>query len=813
MNDEEYQSGFVKPQGESESNLVRRTSDPTRAKHLKKPSRLKMTGDTLASFLDNRNSGNLEKAVEKYNHDYNELRRIALEVNESKSEADSKGEFTDVKDKLEEYNAQVKRLAESAVKILLLDQDIQKIKFKVDKDIEKSAARALKVPPFLIGPLKYLSSAGRAYMKAVKEGKEHAQEKLEKEIADVVAKNAREVVGLNPNGDNIEDAAQKTMGKEEAAMLTSLSNIGDIKDSVVSELTAPTTDVAPTDTTSVPVKPVEESNAPTKKNSQVDAGLSRKKTKQQKDISVQEQAMVMLDYCMDFNNLFGVELLQNIDRSKQKLVLYVKYNNEKRYLNPDMLAEITKNTDLSQEEKLAFYEQTLDYVSFAQLWEKKASFAETNNDVFAFIYDAVKKGYGEDTLLVKASHELSPEKQQVLKSVVDNNFALVRRVVENFASSIESVKAEEKDDGEVKNAQVDAGIQRRRSKGKITGESTQDSKDDSPSKGQEDVPSDKQVEKQPAPVDEPIKPEESKEDDNKITFRKLNDRIRELAELKENLQRSGLSDEKSKAAIAKIDNELETLVQRVSDLLDYDKTTEVSNQSPVVVEEPKKNDEVATPEVASDIVTNPTKEKPIIKETPKKVDDSDEYAKFWGELYGKILDDPDSERKLSAIEKKGVDFGEVEEKYAISRQRMDADERKFEENFKKIKDEIGKQTSEKADSQIAKAKNYVVGELLSSLGVVPRGMIDEWDQYDEQKADLAQVLKNVSESKKDEYGLAVEGLASTLAESGVKDVNGDEVDFQKAITDLLDDNRSKEQRKSAVSILKAVAIGDNQKTM
>ena len=103
--------------------------------------------------------------------------------------------------------------------------------------------------------------------------------------------------------------------------------------------------------------------------------------------------------------------------------------------------------------------------------------------------------------------------------------------------------------------------------------------------------------------------------------------------------------------------------------------------------------------------------------------------------------------------------------------------------------------------------------MLSSLGVVPRGMIDEWDQYDEQKADLGQVLKNVSESKKDEYGLAVEELAGTLAESGVKDANGEEVDFQKAITTLLADNDSKEQRKSAVSILKAVTLGNDQKTM
>ena len=174
MNEEEYQSGFV-----------RRTSDPTRAKHLKKPSRLKMTGDTLKSFLGNRKSGNLEKAFEKYNREYNELRRIAIEVNDVKSEAESKDEFTDVKDKLEEYNAQVKRLAESAVRILLFDEDIQKIKFKIDKDVEKSTARALKVPPFLIGPLKYLSSAGRAYMKVVKEEKEQAQEKLEQEIENI----------------------------------------------------------------------------------------------------------------------------------------------------------------------------------------------------------------------------------------------------------------------------------------------------------------------------------------------------------------------------------------------------------------------------------------------------------------------------------------------------------------------------------------------------------------------------------------------------------------------------------------------------
>ena len=827
MNEEEYQSGFVKPQGESEPDLVRRTEDPTRAKHLKKPSRLKMTGDTLASFLDNRKSGNLEKAFEKYNHDYNELRRIALEVNESKSEADSKGEFTDVKDKLEEYNAQVKRLAESAVKILLFDEDIQKIKFKIDKDIEKSAARALKVPPFLIGPLKYLSSAGRSYMKKVKEDKEHAQEKLEKEIAEVVAKNAREVVGLNPSGDNIEEAAQKTMGKEEAAMLASLSDIGDVRDSVVSELTAPTPDITPVDTTSTPVEPAKESDETVEKNSQVDAGLSRKKAKkqEQRDISIQEQAMAMLAYCMKNNSIFGVDLLQNSDKSKQKLVLYAKANNGKKYLNPDMLAEIMKNTDLSSEEKVSAYNDMVDYISFAQLWQEKASFREENNDVFAFIYDAVRNGYGEDTLLVKASRELSPEKQQVLKNVIDNNFALVRRTIDTFGKIFEKVKvdAEEKDDVEVKNAQVDAGIQNRRAKGKTPKEATQDGKDDSSSHEQEDAPSDeKPVEEQVTPsvespkVEEPEETDKGKETDNKMTFGKLNDRIRELAELKESLQKSGLSDDKSKEAIEKIDNELATLVQRVSDLLDYDKDDEKVVQGPTAnseESEPKKETDtpVDAPVVTPENVDAPKTEEPVVKPTSKVVDDSDEYSKFWGELYGKILDDPDSEKKLSSLRSKGVDFDEVEEKYAVGRHRIDV--RDSEERHDKLASETREATTKKADAQVTKARKYVINELLSTLGVVPREMIDEWDQYEEEKADLGQVLKNVSETKKEEYELAVEGLASTLSESGVRDVNDNEIDFKKAITDLLDDSKPQEHRKSAVSILKASTVGESKKTI
>lgn len=819
MNEEEYQSGFVKPQGESEPALVRRTADPTRAKHLKKPSRLKMTGDTLASFLDNRNSGNLEKAFEKYNHDYNELRRIALEVNESKSEADSKGEFTDVKDKLEEYNAQVKRLAESAVKILLFDEDIQKIKFKIDKDIEKSAARALRVPPFLIGPLKYLSSAGRLYMKKVKEDKEHAQEKLEKEIAEVVAKNAREVVGLNSSGDNIEEAAQKTMGKEEAAMLASLSDIGDVKDSVVSELTAPTPDVIPVDTTSTPAEPAKESNETVEKNSQVDAGLSRKKTKrqEQRELSVLEQAMTMLAYCMKNNSIFGVDLLQNSDKSKQKLVLYAKANNGKKYLNPDMLAEIMKNKDLSSEEKVRAYNEMVDYISFAQLWQEKASFKESteNSDVFAFIYDAVRNGYGKDTLLEKASHELSPEKQQVLKNVINNNFALVRRAIDAFSKTFEKVKVDsgEKDDVEVKNAQVDAGIQNRRAKGKKPQEATQDGKDDSSSPKQEEAPSEKKpAEEQVTPVAESATTEKPKESDSKMTFRKLNDRIRELAELKESLQKSGLSDDKSKEAIEKIDNELEALVQRISDLLDYEKDDEKVVQSPAATSEetePKKEADASIdkPVVTPAKATTPKTEEP----TSKEVDDSDEYSKFWGELYGKILDDPDAEKELSSLRSKGVDFDEVEEKYAVGRHHIDV--RDSEERHDKLANETREATSKKADAQVTKARKYVINELLSTLGVVPREMIDEWDQYEEEKADLGQVLKNVSESKKEEYDLAVESLATTLSESGVRDVNDNEIDFKKAITDLLDDSKTQEHRKSAVSILKASTISESKKTI
>lgn len=821
MNEEEYQSGFV-----------RRTSDPTHAKHLKKPSRLKMTGDTLTSFLANRKSGNLDIAFEKYNREYNELRRIAIEVNEVKSEADSKGEFTDVKDKLDEYNAQVKRLAESAVKILLFDEDIQKIKFKVDKDVEKSMARALKVPSFLIGPLKYLSSAGRAYMKGIKEAKEQAHEQLEQEIADVVAKNAREVVGLNPNGDNIEAAAQKTMGEDEAAKLQSLSNIGEIKESVISELTAPTADIPQPDVASVPEEQVstpivEEPNADKERNTQVDAGVANKKMQRQQQLEPSEAMFARLSGMV---RGFGVDLLTNSDKSKQRLTLYVKANEEKKYLNPELLAKNMGNADLSDEEKVSLYEKVVDAVLFAQIWQEKASFSNENKDVFKFIYDAVGQGYGEDTLLVKASRELSPEKQQVLKSVVEGNFAFVRRAVETFASNFvdEKTDTDEKENTDVRNAQVDEGIGRRRNKGKVEEEIIPTSTEETPTKEvpakendsdnastqpksqgeQVPVPQDDEkvvpipVDEEPQEKQEPVSKEEEKTDDPKTTtFKELNEKIRELVEIKESLQESKRTDDKTREAIAKIDSELEILVQRVSDLLDNNMNMDKSSQLPNVTSESKPDTKkrASVPEKTQPQTTSP------------KIDDSDEYAKFWGELYGKILDDPDGEKKLSSLEKKGVDFEEVEEKYATGRHRIDV--RESGERHDELADEIGEETTKKADSQITKAKKYVVGELLSSLGVVPRGMIDEWDQYDEQKADLGQVLKNVSESKKDEYGLAVEELAGTLAESGVKDANGEEVDFQKAITTLLADNDSKEQRKSAVSILKAVTLGNDQKTM
>lgn len=816
MNEEEYQSGFV-----------RRTSDPTHAKHLKKPSRLKMTGDTLTSFLANRKSGNLDIAFEKYNREYNELRRIAIEVNEVKSEADSKGEFTDVKDKLDEYNAQVKRLAESAVKILLFDEDIQKIKFKVDKDVEKSMARALKVPSFLIGPLKYLSSAGRAYMKGIKEAKEQAHEQLEQEIADVVAKNAREVVGLNPNGDNIELAAQTTMGKEEAVKLQSLADVGEIKDAVISELTAPSTDIPQPDVTSTPEEKTEEPTLDNERNTQVDIGVNRKKAQQQDRPNPEE---LMFEYYSEMVKQFGVDLLKNSDKSKQRPVLYIKHNSEKKYIDPNILAEITEDTDASYEEKLATYNSLVDAISFAQIWQEKASFSDENKDVFKFIYDAVGQGYGEDTLLVKASRELSPEKQQVLKSVVEGNFAFVRRAVETFASNFvdEKTDTDEKENTDVRNAQVDEGIGRRRNKGKVEEEIIPTSTEETPTKEvpakendsdnastqpksqgeQVPVPQDDEkvvpipVDEEPQEKQEPVSKEEEKTDDPKTTtFKELNEKIRELVEIKESLQESKRTDDKTREAIAKIDSELEILVQRVSDLLDNNMNMDKSSQLPNVTSESKPDTKkrASVPEKTQPQTTSP------------KIDDSDEYAKFWGELYGKILDDPDGEKKLSSLEKKGVDFEEVEEKYATGRHRIDV--RESGERHDELADEIGEETTKKADSQITKAKKYVVGELLSSLGVVPRGMIDEWDQYDEQKADLGQVLKNVSESKKDEYGLAVEELAGTLAESGVKDANGEEVDFQKAITTLLADNDSKEQRKSAVSILKAVTLGNDQKTM
>ena len=207
----------------NDGRFSRRTEEPTTAKRESSPRKARLTGASLAGFLENRKNGKLDQKMQKYDEEYERLMALAAKVDEGRDEVDKGNlDYAEVQKSIKAYNAQARRLADIGVEVLVLNQDIQKITFS-----KESAAKAIKVPSFLIGPLRMLSAAGREQARLEK------QARVEKEnaIFEAIVATAEEAIGQVKNSE-IDEAKLNSL---------ELGNVADVvRNDLVGE---PTTDI------------------------------------------------------------------------------------------------------------------------------------------------------------------------------------------------------------------------------------------------------------------------------------------------------------------------------------------------------------------------------------------------------------------------------------------------------------------------------------------------------------------------------------------------------------------------------------------
>lgn len=217
--------------------LVRETDGVSRVSQQSAPRKARFTGLSIAGLKENITLRRINSKIKKYNEEFEKLRKLALGINEGRNnleKVDEKDEakyadvYAGVVKDIVKYNAHAERLAKLGVKVLAYDEDIQKITME-----KENQAKAIRVPAFLIGPLKLLSKAGREQAKLEKEVKAEKRALEEKMIDNIVA-NANDAIGAIQNDMNIMDAIEMTdINKSQESVVTGQETINKMVNATV----------------------------------------------------------------------------------------------------------------------------------------------------------------------------------------------------------------------------------------------------------------------------------------------------------------------------------------------------------------------------------------------------------------------------------------------------------------------------------------------------------------------------------------------------------------------------------------------------
>ena len=419
--------------------FMRETESPSTASRGSSPRKARYTGASLAGLKENRRNGKLNKKIERYNEEYARLSELAAQVDgERKDVEDGKLEYTEVQKSIKAYNAQARRLAEIGVEVLVLNQDIQKITF-----VKEENAKAIKVPGFLIGPLRLLSAAGREKARLERE----AREEKEQAIFESIVTTAEEALG------QVKDS-QIDVNKFDSLDFANVAET--VGNNLVGE---PTTDIPVVEEPTVeepvitPVaeeKPVEKTpeeieaekraaaEAVAKRNQAISEGLNNayRKTPNPKKMREAEAAVkkaVAEDNTFailaNVNENFHIALVKT--ESGYAKMLGTLVNGERKLITPSMFGAMSGLED--KDEIMANYMNMVAISEFASHWNKVAAyeiqesednvkgveaFSEENAKLFNFVVTSVREGLTADEITVKAGAELSEVEANVVASVV-----------------------------------------------------------------------------------------------------------------------------------------------------------------------------------------------------------------------------------------------------------------------------------------------------------------------------------------------------------------------------------------------------------
>jgi len=438
--------------------LVRETEAPERAVRESNPKKARYTGLSIASLRENIRIGRIKAKIEKYNKEFEKLKELAVEVNEKRLtesevvEGEEKEDaYSEVKRGIEKYNAQAKKLAKLGVKILAFDEDIQKITLA-----SESSVKAIRVPGFLIGPLRLLTKVGREQARLEKEAKQEKRV-MEEKMYDAIVATAQEAIGQE-----VEDDIN-------AEKFASLESVGTIKDIALDALNNESTVTPPGSDTEEP--PVVENTGSEIEKVIINDELfqaAKEKWKQGAHNVFSEMVHGTLERVHSAES--EVKALEELGRYTNSDRFYVTKAGEDLLLGYKHANQRPEAVDMSvfaealgieeKDEQVRLYNRFIDLCLMRDAWEKAASKGQINPPVS----DKTEKGpdgtvietvtmprpgelrgeegvYDEDRVVVfnyvVSSVRDGKNKEEILADVPETFTEEQKQVVETFTSDYE----------------------------------------------------------------------------------------------------------------------------------------------------------------------------------------------------------------------------------------------------------------------------------------------------------------------------------------------------------------------------------------
>lgn len=429
------------------------TTSPERAARQSSPRKARLTGASLAGFLENRSKGKISKKIDKYNEEYARLSDLAAQVDiERKEVEEGTLDYAEVQKSIKAYNAQARRLADIGVEVLVLNQDIQKITFG-----KEHAAKAIKVPSFLIGPLRLLSAAGREQARLERERREETENAIYQSIVTTAEEALGQVKDSQIDVDKFDSLEVGNVAETVVADLVSEPStdipVEETETPVVEEAAEEVVEVAPVETVvtepeKTPAELEQEAEerrkaaaeAVAKRNEAISAGLNKayrnvpSPKKYRESEAAVKKAVAEDDNFAILANVaesFHLALVKNGSGHAEMLEVFV--NGERKLITPSMFGKMSGLEN--KEEIMATYVNMVAISKFASHWDKVAvyelqesedsvrrveAFGEENANVFNFVVGNVREGLSAEEITAKANEELSAVEANVVAAVVAN---------------------------------------------------------------------------------------------------------------------------------------------------------------------------------------------------------------------------------------------------------------------------------------------------------------------------------------------------------------------------------------------------------